>query len=74
MNRVSKQQKWILAATVLFVALIFSATMHRADATRVTTVSPQGKVAQMRQVVVRFDEAMTDFGDPNAAAPGKVFM
>lgn len=46
--------------------------MYRADAARVVTVSPQGKVAQVRQVVVKFDEAMIAFGSPSAAAPGKL--
>ncbi|GAB5099777.1 alpha-2-macroglobulin family protein [Caballeronia sp. HLA56] len=72
MSRVMKKQKWILAATTLIAAFGMSVAMYRADAARVVTVSPQGKVAQVRQVVVKFDEAMIAFGSPSAAAPGKL--
>jgi uncharacterized protein YfaS (alpha-2-macroglobulin family) len=40
-----------------------------AQALSVTSVSPQGEVARVRQVVVKFDSAATTFGDPKAAAP-----
>lgn len=46
--------------------------MHRADAARIASVSPQGKVAQIRQVVAKFDEPITAFGNAAAAAPGKL--
>ncbi|MDR5811927.1 MG2 domain-containing protein [Caballeronia sp. LZ019] len=72
MSRVISKQKWILAATTVLAALTFSVTNHRADAARAVSVSPQGKVAQVRQVVVKFDEAMTAFGSPAAAPPGKL--
>ncbi|MDO8457054.1 MAG: MG2 domain-containing protein [Burkholderiaceae bacterium] len=39
------------------------------QAFQVTSLSPQGEVAQVRQLVVKFDEAAVNFGDPKAAAP-----
>ncbi|GAB7525634.1 MG2 domain-containing protein [Paraburkholderia sp. 2C] len=49
-----------------------AALAWHADAARIAQVSPQGKVAQVRQVVVKFDQAMTAFGAANAAAPARV--
>ena len=40
-----------------------------AQAFQITSLSPQGEVAQVRQLVVKFDEAAVNFGDPKAAAP-----
>ncbi len=40
-----------------------------AQALQVVNMSPQGEVAQVRQVVVKFDQAATNFGDAKAAAP-----
>jgi len=39
---------------------------------QVTSVSPQGEVARVRQVVLRFDEAAVKFGDASAAAPADI--
>ncbi|MDR5793227.1 MG2 domain-containing protein [Caballeronia sp. LZ008] len=73
MSRITtSQKKWILAATTLIAALGLSAALHRADAARIRSVSPQGKVAQVRQVVAKFDEPMIAFGNAAAAAPGKI--
>jgi uncharacterized protein YfaS (alpha-2-macroglobulin family) len=72
MSRITtSQKKWILAATGLIAALGLGVSMHRADAARLASVSPQGKVAQVRQVVAKFDEPMIAFGNA-AAAPGKL--
>jgi uncharacterized protein YfaS (alpha-2-macroglobulin family) len=38
-------------------------------AARVASVSPQGEVASVRQVLVRFDEAVVPAGDPRRPAP-----
>lgn len=38
-------------------------------ALQVTSLSPQGEVAQVRQVVARFDGPAVDFGDAKAASP-----
>ncbi|MBY0411812.1 MAG: alpha-2-macroglobulin, partial [Burkholderiaceae bacterium] len=40
-----------------------------AQALQITQFSPQGEVAQVRQVVVKFDTAAVNFGDPKAPAP-----
>jgi len=40
-----------------------------AHAFQISSLSPQGEVAQVRQVVVKFDEAAVNFGDPKAPAP-----
>ncbi|AGK50487.1 alpha-2-macroglobulin family protein [Burkholderia thailandensis MSMB121] len=44
----------------------------QADAARTTSVSPQGAVAEVRQTVVKFDEAMVAFGSASAPAPARV--
>ncbi|MDR0479060.1 MAG: alpha-2-macroglobulin [Burkholderiaceae bacterium] len=41
----------------------------RALALTLTGVTPQGEVAQVRQVVARFDQSAVNFGDPRASAP-----
>ncbi|HSV46538.1 MAG TPA: MG2 domain-containing protein, partial [Ramlibacter sp.] len=51
-----------LAASILGIAT-------GAQALSVTSLSPQGEVAQVRQLVAKFDEAAVAFGDPKAAAP-----
>ncbi len=55
-------QKVLLASAVLLGG-------GSAQAFQVTSVSPQGEVAQVRQVVAKFSEAAVNFGDPKAAAP-----
>lgn len=57
------------------LALVLGACMAwawRAHAARTVSVSPQGTVAQVRQVVVKFDEAMVAFGAPDAKDPARV--
>jgi len=39
------------------------------QALTISSLSPQGEVAQVRQVVARFDEAAVKFGDPKAMSP-----
>jgi alpha-2-macroglobulin len=39
------------------------------QALQITSLSPQGEVSQVRQLVVKFDEAAVNFGDPKATAP-----
>src|SRR5260370_33489669 len=74
MIRVLKKQRWTLATltAISLLAIGFLGTTHRADAARTLSVSPQGKVTQVRQVVIKFDEAMIAFGDPAAKAPAQV--
>lgn len=45
------------------VALLTGGLAVAAQAASVTTVTPQGDVAQVRQVVVKFSEAVVPFGD-----------
>ncbi|MBK6556788.1 MAG: hypothetical protein IPG16_06060 [Comamonadaceae bacterium] len=40
-----------------------------AQALSITSLTPQGEVAQVRQVVAKFDGSAVNFGDPKAAAP-----
>ena len=40
-----------------------------ASALQITSLSPQGEVAQVRQVVARFDQDAVRFGDGQAPAP-----
>lgn len=69
-HNVKKIGWWTAAlAAMLGASALFG---WRADAARTLSVSPQGTVAQARQVVVKFDEAMVAFGDPNAKAPARV--
>jgi alpha-2-macroglobulin len=46
-----------------------AALTHNAWALQITSLSPQGEVAQVRQVVVKFDQGAVSFGDPKAPAP-----
>ncbi len=49
--------------------LAISIASHGAWALQITSLSPQGEVAQVRQVVAKFDQAAVTFGDPKAANP-----
>ncbi len=40
-----------------------------AQALQIISFSPQGEVAQVRQLVAKFDESAVNFGDPKAEAP-----
>ncbi|MBK6471513.1 MAG: alpha-2-macroglobulin [Betaproteobacteria bacterium] len=53
----------------VLIALALAACGGSALAARVASVSPQGEVAEMRQVLVRFDAAVVPAGDPRAPAP-----
>ncbi|MDP9158432.1 MAG: MG2 domain-containing protein [Pseudomonadota bacterium] len=74
MISVIKKQTWTLAsaAAVSLLAIGFLGATHRADAARTVSVSPQGKITQVRQVVVKFDEPMIAFGGAAAKAPAEV--
>jgi len=51
------------------VALGISLACHAAGAVQVSSLTPQGEVARVRQVVAKFDAAAVRFGDARAAAP-----
>lgn len=50
----------------LFLAGSLSASACAAHAFQIVSVSPQGEVAQIRKVLVKFDESAVNFGDPKA--------
>ena len=56
------KKQWMLAASLSLLA-------WGAQALQITSFSPQGEVAQVRQVVAKFDAAAVNFGDPKAPAP-----
>ncbi len=56
---ITKTKAALLAVSTTLVA--FSA-----QAFQITSFSPQGEVAQIRQIVVKFDEPAVKFGDPSA--------
>jgi uncharacterized protein YfaS (alpha-2-macroglobulin family) len=49
-------------------ALIALSAAH-SQALQLTSITPQGEVARVRQVVAKFDEPAIAFGDPKAPAP-----
>lgn len=51
------------------VAAAWLAIALPASALQITSVSPQGEVARVRQVVVKFNESAVAFGDAKAPAP-----
>ena len=57
----------LLGTLVALVALVAAA--GTAGAARLTAVSPQGEVAQVRQIVLRFDTAVVPLGQPRAPDP-----
>ncbi|HEX3140696.1 MAG TPA: alpha-2-macroglobulin, partial [Rhizobacter sp.] len=48
---------------------IAAAAAGSAFALQITSLSPQGEVARVRQIVAKFDTAAVRFGDPKAPAP-----
>ncbi len=60
-----------LARAFAWAATALSATLASsgASAFQITRLTPQGEVAQVRQVVARFDDAAIRFGDARAADP-----
>ena len=59
-----------MASIVPAIIMALSATAAlQAQALQILSLSPQGEVAQIRQVVARFDNAAVNFGDPKAPAP-----
>ncbi|MBX3586539.1 MAG: alpha-2-macroglobulin [Ramlibacter sp.] len=50
-------------------AALIAAAAFQAQALQVISLSPQGEVAKVRQLVAKFDTAAVTFGDPKAPAP-----
>ena len=60
----------IRAATPAVIASAFIATFAvQAYALQITSLSPQGEIPRIRQVVAKFDEPAVNFGDPKAPSP-----
>ena len=53
----------------IVIAGSMAAIACAAQGFQIISLSPQGEVARVRQVVVKFDESAVNFGDPKAAAP-----
>ncbi|MDI1272758.1 MG2 domain-containing protein [Polaromonas sp.] len=51
------------------ITALLAAGVLQAQALQVTSVSPQGEVARVRQIAVKFDDSAVNFGDPKAPAP-----
>ena len=50
-------------------AVLLATLASQAQALQLVSVSPQGEVARVRQVVAKFDVGAVNFGDPKAPAP-----
>ncbi len=53
----------------ILIAGSIAAVACATQAFQISSLSPQGEVARVRQVVVKFDESAVNFGDPKAPAP-----
>ena len=62
MQAVIKAMVWVACAAGVLCAT-------QAHAAAITAVSPQGEVAQVRQITVKFSEAVVPFGDLRLADP-----
>ncbi|MBC7609333.1 MAG: hypothetical protein H7228_07100 [Polaromonas sp.] len=51
------------------VAGLIATFALQANALQIISLSPQGEVARVRQIVVKFDDSAVNFGDPKAPAP-----
>ncbi|MES2192079.1 MAG: MG2 domain-containing protein [Pseudomonadota bacterium] len=59
-----------MAKLIATIAALLTATAAlQAHAFQITSLSPQGEVSRVRQVVAKFDESAVNFGDPKAPAP-----
>ncbi|WP_448251862.1 alpha-2-macroglobulin family protein [Ottowia oryzae] len=65
-SRLNTAPSSVFAVVLVNVVLCTSAPAHAFTA---TSFSPQGEVANVRQVVAKFNEDVVRFGDPAAAAP-----
>ena len=53
-------------------ALLCAALAAAAQAASVTAMTPRGEVAQVRQITLRFDEAVVPFGDLRQPDPARL--
>jgi uncharacterized protein YfaS (alpha-2-macroglobulin family) len=54
------------------IAALTASVTFNAQALQLVSVWPQGEIAQVRQIVAKFDAAAVNFGDPKAPAPLRV--
>ncbi len=67
-----RQSKWMQASRIATAGVLAWLSVSAALAAQVTRFSPEGTVPQVRQVAIRFDEAMVPMGDVQAAAPAAI--
>ena len=51
------------------IAILAAATAMQVYALQIVSLTPQGEVSKVRQVLAKFDTNVVNFGDPKAAAP-----
>ena len=54
---------------IKIIAALTAAVALNAQALQIISLSPQGEIAQVRQIVAKFDEAAVNFGDPKSPTP-----
>ena len=59
----------VQALTRNILAVLIATGALSANALQIISLSPQGEVVQVRQVVAKFGESAVNFGDPKAEAP-----
>ena len=59
----------MVSITTKTIAALLAAVALQAHALQITSLTPQGEVARVRQVVAKFDGSAVNFGDPKAPAP-----
>ncbi len=59
----------MLKPIIKTAAALLAALALQAHAFQITSLSPQGEVSRVRQVVAKFDDSAVNFGDPKAPAP-----
>ena len=59
----------MLSIALRLIAAGMAAAALPAHALQIISLSPQGEVARIRQVVAKFDDSAVNFGDPKAPAP-----
>lgn len=69
MNKKTRIQNRWRAWRACWLWAVIGLLANAAQALQISTLSPQGEVAQVRQVLARFDEPAVTFGDPAAPAP-----
>ena len=61
--------KAVLKIVSKIAVVLLAASVPYAHALQIVSLSPQGEVSRIRQVVAKFDESAVNFGDPKAPAP-----